>query len=98
MHGQHRPASTTSEDDVKGRSDTTNEPSSTTLNPDRCVWWSVPWEFNRAIYHTSNDREADVIIDRLEQKYGGHRAEEVYRRVCEKYGTNPAAGTCVTDS
>ena len=54
MHGQHRPESTTPEDGVKGCSETTNEPSLSTLNLDRSVWWSALWEFNQAILHINN--------------------------------------------
>ena len=61
------------------------------------VWWSVLWEFNGAIYHMNNDPEADAKIERLKEKFGAFcSAEEVCRGTCEKYGINPAAGTCVT--
>ena len=98
MHGQHRAVSTTSEDDEKGHSEPTNEPSPSTLHPVKSVWWSAMWELNRAIYHMSGDPEADVKIERLKRKSAVHRVEEVYRGICEKYGFNPAAGTSVTNS
>ena len=62
MYGRHRPVSTTSEVDVKGRPESTNEPS------DRSVRWRVLWEFNRELQHTNDVLEADFKIERLKHK------------------------------